>query len=40
MVGEMSDEEREEFYSAAEWGDVELGVDDKGRTHSTPLDFG
>jgi hypothetical protein len=40
MVGEMSDEEREEFYSAAEQGDVELTVDDKGRTRSTPLDFG
>ena len=40
MVGEMSDEEREEFYSAAEQGDVELTVDDKGRTHSSPLDFG
>lgn len=40
MVGEMNDEEREEFHSAMEHGDVELGVDDKGRTHSTPLDFG
>ena len=40
MVGEMSDEEREEFCSAAEQGDVELTVDDKGRTHSSPLDFG
>ena len=40
MVGEMSDEEREEFYSAAERGDVELAVDGKGRTRSTPLDFG
>ena len=40
MVGEMNDEEREEFYSATEQGDVELVVDDKGRTHSTPLDFG
>ena len=40
MVGEMSDEEREEFYSAAEQGDVELTVDDNGRTHSSPLDFG
>ena len=40
MVGEMSDEEREEFYSAAEQGDVELTVDDKGRTHPSPLDFG
>ena len=40
MVGEMGDEEREEFYSAAEQGDVELTVDDKGRTRSTPLDFG
>ena len=40
MVGEMSDEEREEFYSAAEKGDVELTVDNNGGTHSTPLDFG
>ena len=40
MVGEMSDEEREEFYSAAEQGDVELAVDDKGRTHSSTSDFG
>ena len=40
MVGEMSDEEREEFYSVAEKGDVELTVDNNGGTHSTPLDFG
>ena len=40
MVAAMSDEEREEFYSAAERGDVELAVDGKGRTRSTPLDFG
>ncbi len=40
MVGEMNDEEREEFYSAAEKGDVELTVDNNGGTHSTPLDFG
>ena len=40
MVGEMSDEDREKFYSAAEQGDIELTVDDKGRTRSTPLDFG
>ena len=40
MVGEMSDEERKEFYSAAEEGDVELAFDKNGGTHSTPLDFG
>ena len=40
MVGEMSDEEREEFYSVAEKGDVELTVDNNGGIHSTPLDFG
>ena len=40
VVGEMCDEEREEFYSAAEKGDVELTVDNNGGTHSTPLDFG
>ena len=40
MVGEMSDEEREEFYSVAEKGDVELTVDNNGGTHSMPLDFG
>ena len=40
MVCEISDEECEEFYSAAEKGDVELTVDNNGGTHSTPLDFG
>ena len=40
MVGEMSDEDREEFYSVAEKGDVELTVDNNGGIHSTPLDFG
>ena len=40
MAGEMNDEEREEFYSAAEQGDVELAVDNDGRTRSTPFDFG
>ncbi len=40
MVCEISDEECEEFYSAAEQCDVELTVDDKGRTRSSPLDFG
>ena len=32
--------EREEFYSVAEKGDVELTVDNNGGTHSMPLDFG